>query len=217
MGKVSSVATVEYSKIVRCTLDDLRKILRWTKNLGFSVVRICKAFLQRTDYARWQKNISYVPDWDERNVIIARHIPTGSTVLDLGAGAQTLRRYLKAGCLYVPCDLIKSSPDCLVCDFNDGDYPQIARQYDFSVCSGLFEYVREPLKFLRCIKSYAGTVMFSYCPWGGRKIERITRLEQGWINHLTMEQLEELFRQAGYTWQRIGEWQDHLIYQLHPD
>lgn len=177
---------------------------------------IFKTLFRQTDLKRWRDNISSPPPWDDRNAIIARHIDAGGSVLDLGAGAQTLPKYLKSRNIYTPCDLIKASPDCIVCNFNQNQYPQIERQFDFVICSGLLEYIKEPLTFLKRIKPYGGIIILSYCPIENYSFKTVSRIFHGWFNHLSRRQLEEIFTQAGYTWQLIDKWQDQLIYRLKP-
>jgi len=169
------------------------------------------------------------PIWDERNRIIATFIPEASSVVDLGAGAQTLKCYLKSGCEYQPCDIVKSSPDVIVCDFNSGIYPRLSRRYDYVVCSGVFEYIRDPSHFLSNIRQYGKRIILSYMPAGpwtfsigssppcftSLAIGTFYRLAGGWVNHLTSQQLEALFSTSGLDWKLICR-QDNsgTIYEL---
>jgi hypothetical protein len=174
--------------------------------------RVSGAALGRTDYNRWEKNARETPPWDERNVILAKQIPSGSRVLDLGAGAQTLRKLLPQ-CIYVPCDLVQSTPDCVVCDFNKGVYPPADQKYDIVVGSGVMEYLREPLVFLKKIGSYAPVTLLSYQPLT-ESFDKMARLNWGFVNHLTLAELETLLSQAGYRFVQIGSWKEQLIFRL---
>jgi Methyltransferase domain len=187
-----------------------------------NMVRLCRNVLAalttlvvRTNVRRWQKAArEKEPSWDERNRIIATFIPEASSVVDLGAGAQTLKRYLKSGCEYQPCDIVKSSPDMIVCDFNSGIYPSLSRRYDYVVCSGVFEYIRRPSEFLSRIRQYGKRVILSYNP-AGQGVATFERLANGWVNHLTSQQLEALFSTNGLDWKLICR-QDNseTIYEL---
>jgi hypothetical protein len=147
----------------------------------------------RTRKPMWRRiAFAGTPEWDERNRIFASFVPSGSSVLDIGCGAQTLRRHLTVGCKYQPCDLIKSSPDVIVCDFNAGNYPAIQDQFDFVICSGVLEYIRNPPEFLNRVSSYGRSVLLSYNPLLP-EASKIPRLARGWVNHFRQDELLDLF------------------------
>jgi hypothetical protein len=193
----------------------------WTISNG-NMLRLCRNVLAaittlvvRTNVRRWKKAArEKEPCWDERNRIIATFIPEASSVVDLGAGAQTLKRYLKSGCEYQPCDIVKSSPDIIVCDFNSGIYPSLSRRYDYVVCSGVFEYIRHPSHFLSNIRQYGKRIILSYVP-AGPTIGPFERLARGWVNHLTSQQLEALFSTNGLDWKLLCRHDNsETIYEL---
>jgi Methionine biosynthesis protein MetW len=156
--------------------------------------------LVRTHVKRWQK-VAYAgaPPWDERNEIIAAYIPEDSLVLDIGCGAQTLRKHLRPGCKYQPCDIIKSSPDVIFCDLNSGIYPDIKGSFDYVVCSGVFEYIHEPKEFLEKVPLLGRTMLMSYNPLLAGD-SKFARLGNNWVNHLTKAELEMLFSELGLEW-----------------
>ncbi|PYL14541.1 MAG: hypothetical protein DMF43_01075 [Verrucomicrobia bacterium] len=208
-------------RLCRNVLAAVRYGADWSISNG-NMARLCRSVLAalttlvvRTNVRRWKKVArEKEPLWDERNRIIATFIPEASSVVDLGAGAQTLKRYLKSGCEYQPCDIVKSSPDMIVCDFNSGIYPSLSRRYDYVVCSGVFEYIRRPSEFLSSIRQYGKRVILSYNP-AGQGVATFERLANGWVNHLTSQQLEALFATNGLDWKLIWR-QDNseTIYEL---
>lgn len=161
--------------------------------------RICGSaafvLLVRTKKRQW-RDVAYggPPSWDDRNVIISSFIPDGSSVLDVGCGAQTLKRHLKSGCSYQPCDLVKSTEDVIVCDFNAGIYPDKSKSFDYVVCSGVLEYVHKPKEFLQRIPTLGRITILSYNPMapGGSRLERLGN-GWGWVNHFTRLELESIF------------------------
>lgn len=179
-----------------------------------SLPRVLKAAFAITDRRRWIRNATEIPSWDERNLLIARFIPAHSAILDLGAGAQTIRQYAPSPCQYVPCDIVQSTPDCIVCDFNRGIYPPADRAYDITICSGVLEYLREPFDFLVRIKAYSRTFILTYQPKGLGNSDKMERLSHGFVNDLTMNELESLFQQAGYRFKCVESWRAQLIYRL---
>jgi hypothetical protein len=152
----------------------------------------CRIFLLRTDKRRWATVSQEIPPWDDRNCLIATFIPDGSSVVDLGCGAQTMRRHLKPGCTYQPCDVIQSSPDVIHCNFNSGVYPVLPMKYDYVICSGVFEYMREPARFVSEIRQYGRKIIFTFNP-SNPKHTVVERLTRGWVNHMREDQLQQLF------------------------
>jgi hypothetical protein len=150
--------------------------------------------------------------WSSRSIIIASSIPSNSSVLDLGAGSQTLNRYLH-DCIYQPCDLFQTTPNTLVCDFNKNIYPKIQNEFDIVVCNGLLEYIRKPKVFLKKIIPMGRKYIVSYAI----KLPENTlkwRLSMGWFNHYTERELEDLFSSLGFIFTIIGQWNEQIIYSL---
>jgi hypothetical protein len=176
--------------------------------------RILKTCFGVTDRRRWAVNVTEKPSWDERNKIIARYIPPNASILDLGAGAQTLKKYSVTPSLYVPCDIVKSSPDCVVCDFNEGLYPPLDRIYDITICSGVLEYLRDPFAFLLTMRGYSNAFILSYQPATGTNEDKLERLTHGFVNTLLREELEALLRQSGYRFECVDKWASQLIYRM---
>lgn len=175
-----------------------------------------RTLVRRTDVARWTRNASQVPDWDDRNIQIANFIQDNRSVLDLGAGAQTLRSHLKRGCRYQPCDLVKSSPDVILCDFNRGIFPDISPQsFDYVVCSGVLEYIWDPEGFIARIRNYGSRLIVTYrVHQPGDSIAR--RLATGWVNHMTGDQINKLFTMFGLSTEVIATRAPaEYIFQVH--
>lgn len=169
--------------------------------------------LAETDTRRWRDVAGEIPTWDERNRLFAAQIPENSTVLDLGSGAQTLKRHLKPGCDYQPCDIIKSSDDVLLCDLNAAVYPAVEQAYDYTVCSGVLEYMRRPREFLAILSFFGKEMLVSFAPFqeGDTKLRRAS---EGWVNHFTQPQLEGLLDTLGFCWSAVGRWNNQIIYRV---
>lgn len=172
-----------------------------------------KTLLLRTDVGRWREVVAETPGWDDRNKLIAGLIPPGSSVLDLGAGAQSLKGYLAPGDDYQPCDLVKAAEGVLPCDFNAGWYPDIHQQYDFVVCSGLLEYVRDIRTFLRIVPTYGRVLIVSYaCRQPSES--KFARAKHGWLNHFTKTDLQAMFAAAGLNSTEVGVWRGQILFWL---
>lgn len=153
----------------------------------------------RTHKKRWEKVAAAGPPvWDRRNAMIASFIAPGSTVLDLGSGAQTLRTHLPDDCFYQPCDVVQSTPEVIVCDFNRGEYPRSAKKFTYVVCSGVLEYIRDHRRFLKEISSLGDSVILSYNlrVAGHTKFERMAN---NWVNHFSRGELQRVFEESDLT------------------
>jgi hypothetical protein len=189
----------------------LKSAWRGIKALG----AVCSTLLVRTHVRRWRHVAQDpAPVWDRRNRLMAEFIPSGSSVLDIGCGAQSLKRYLKGDCSYQPCDLIQSTPDVLVCDFNKGEFPEVRKRFDYVVCSGVFEYMRQPRQFLERVSGYGRVVLLSFHPLGPGQ-RKWQRLASNWVNHLPERDLLELFSELGLQCQILPGNNGHeKIYRL---
>lgn len=134
-------------------------------------------------------------------------------MLDLGSGAQTLKRYLKGGCQYQPADIVRSTSDVLLSDFNRGEYPEVTKVYDYVVASGLLEYLGEPRQFLSIAPSLGNVMIVSYAPLREGE-SRLHRRLLGWVNSLRRGELEGIFTDLGLDWQLVAHWGDQLIYKV---
>lgn len=212
-----------FSKLFQPPMADinsriLRTIYSTRKSLTDSYRLLSSALLTvllRTHVKRWERVAREGrPPWDERNELIARLIPEHSSVLDIGCGAQTLRKHLGSGCKYQPCDIVQGSSDIIYCDFNSGIYPAVDKLYDYVVCSGVFEYIRKPKEFLAKVSLLGRTMLMSYNPLSAGD-SKLGRLGNNWINHFTKSELEELFAEIGLTWASVAsEKLPYLLYSI---
>lgn len=170
--------------------------IRRLKQIIRSAKQIVLTKLIRTQKTRWAKVASAGrPPWDERNVVLGSLVAQNSRVLDVGSGAQTLRKHLHESCSYQPCDVIPSSPDVIVFDFNSGEKLSLPTRYDVIVCSGVLEYIHSPGPFLRNVSSLGSSTLLTYNPLLPSQT-RLERLANNWVNHLTARQLGTLFEEC---------------------
>lgn len=200
----SECTALELTQLLMPLPERIINRLRSVKNRTWQWCRTCaragSTLLVRTNVRLWhQVAQAGTPSWDERNRIMAGFIAAGSSVLDVGCGAQTLRQHLPPGCRYQPCDVVKSSPEVIYCDFNTGVYPEFQEPFDYVVCSGVLEYIRQPREFLQRIRPWGRVILLSYVPLpsDGSKLERMGN-GWGWVNHFKQEELESMLDQLEY-------------------
>jgi len=157
-----------------------------------------------TDYERWRNAEDPARQLTERNALIGGLVPAGSSVLDLGAGRQELRRHLPSDCEYQACDLFPA-PGVVTCDFNAGTYPAVDRRFDILVASGLVEFLRHPDRLLARLPEFGDVLLMSYpvrAP--GEGLQR--RRASGYLSHLNKQELESLLTEPGYGWEQVAEY-----------
>lgn len=171
-----------------------------------------------TDVARWADASQLEAAWDVRAQRAADYIPAGATVLDLGCGRMALERFLPHECRYIPCDLVARDPRTVVCDFNAGQFPDAqAASADVVNLLGVLEYIYDPRAFLKHLRYWKRPVVMSYCATEAIG-DRGQRRGLGWVNDLSLHELNNLFAHAGFAVQRADridkvQW----IFRLLPD
>lgn len=128
-----------------------------------------------TDVGRWQHNAKLEPriTWLHRSEIVAHFIRPNDVVCDLGAGAQTLRRFLPKSVGYIPVDCVKEHCDTWVADFN-GDFTLPDKPFNVITCIGLLSHLADPGAFLdRLASAQAGK--FIILTTGGHSDQWLSR------------------------------------------
>ena len=166
-----------------------------------SMIAVERADLTRTlaavrgsDGGRWADPANLSPAWDGRAARVAERIPRGTHVLDVGAGAMALRRFLDRSVRYTPADIVAREPGCLVVDLNQGQFPE--GQYDYVTMLGVLEYVHDVAAVLRCARRAAPRAIFTYSLYSGE--ERDARRALGWFNDYTARELTTLLAESGW-------------------
>jgi hypothetical protein len=102
-----------------------------------------------TDVEHWRQTARSAPriTWLDRSELVAHFIRPGDIVCDLGAGAQTLRRFLPASVEYIPVDCVDEYPGTWIADFN-GEFTLPDRPFNVITCIGLLAHLADPGAFL---------------------------------------------------------------------
>jgi FkbM family methyltransferase len=147
-----------------------------------------------SDGGRWADPASLLGAWDGRAARVADHIPRGAHVLDVGAGAMALRRFLDASVRYTPADLVAREPGCLVADLNQGQFPE--GRYDYVTMLGVLEYLHDVPAVLRRARAAAPRAILTYSLFAGEN--RDNRRSLGWFNDYTAEELTHLLAESDW-------------------
>lgn len=127
-------------------------------------------------------------NWRRRCALVARAIPEGVSVLDIGGGFGNLFRFLK-NCRYLSLDTDAWTDHTIKADFNKGQFPDMHPKFQIIVCQGILEYIDEPEKFLEKIKKYGDTMLLTY---------RTGRTDPKQKNGFSFEELKNIIKEAGW-------------------
>jgi hypothetical protein len=141
---------------------------------------------------RW---IGITDRWPGRARSVAQLVPAGSSVIDLGAGAQGLRLQLPRDCTYTPVDL----PEF---DMNRGRWPD--GRYDVAIMAGVLEYARWPGAAFRHLHALAPMAIITYSHGGRRR-------DPAWVNDLTADEIVVLAAKAGFSAMAAGSWKTEHV------
>ncbi|MBN9657090.1 MAG: hypothetical protein J0H49_02875 [Acidobacteria bacterium] len=144
----------------------------------------------------WGNREHYSSSWEGRNRAAAALIPPGATVLDLGCGRMSLRRFLPSGCQYFPADLPKWSAEVIRVDLDAGEFPP--GRYDYVVLLGVLEYLTNPAAVVAAAADHTRTLIAGYSHPGPQSVIS-QRRNALWINDFYVDDLRALFRSTGWT------------------
>lgn len=149
-------------------------------------------YIRATYFPRrfWSRETSYNVSWEDRAVLAAGLIASGSSVLDVGCGRMQLRKHLPEGCTYTPADLTKWTPETIQVDLNRGEFPP--GSFDYATILGVLEYLPRAGVTLENAKRGCQQLIVSYChPNAGRFGAA--------RNSYSVSEFDELLRSSGWS------------------
>ena len=192
-------------------------------DLGTRLRALRCSVLGTTDVSRWADAEAF-DDWHPRTKLIADLIPSGSSVIEFGAGRRLLESYLDPSCTYVPSDIVSRGPDTIVLDLNQRPLPDFGERFDVAVLAGVLEYIQRLPSFAIWLASTADTAIASYTPARTRPgslrrlRERYARAGAGWVNSFSEAELLQIFAAAGLQPTQVLDWRtdegDERIFHL---
>lgn len=166
-----------------------------------------------TDTTRWLElaTSGTLPSWWKRNKAVASFIPRKVSVLDIGAGDKHIKKLISKDCHYTALDCVDDlSGETIVLDFNKTDARElIVGQFDYGVCSGVLEYISDPLNLLTFVLNNCQNVVLTYIASENRNHTKDE--DNGWVNCLSLEQLTDLIESSGGRITHIDQWRRHTI------
>ena len=158
---------------------------------------------------RWADPAELTPGADSRAEHAAKHIPAGSTVMDLGAGAMRLRAALATSCKYLPVDLVRFSQAGEVLDLNQGQFPE--RAVDFVAALELLQYIHDAPALLKRAAAAAPNLILSY-PLASADGDTEARRREGWFNDFDEDTLTGILNAAGWQVESVESVENSQMY-----
>jgi hypothetical protein len=169
----------------------------------------------RTILERWTHLASgEAADWEGRLACAASMLQGCNTVADLGCGTMDLEKSLPPATKYIPVDLVARDGRTRIVDFNQDAAPGVCA--DAGVLLGLLEYVHDIGRLLReCRPCFKRLVLSYNCRQADGRLE--DRRSHAWVNDLTEQGIEEMFRSSGWCVARKVDLGSHQwLWQLQP-
>ncbi|CAM8468395.1 tetratricopeptide repeat protein [Candidatus Methylopumilus universalis] len=173
------------------TIEELYLILKKVFQINVEANKTNKHAAVKTDFTRWQNPSNLLQSLDERAIIAARWINSGTNVLDIGCGKMVLEKHLPIGCNYIPCDIVKRDERTNLVDLNDSVIPDtLLKNTDTIVFLGVLEYLFDLDRLFNQLSLSGKTILCSYC--GTEKSRKLDRTNLGWVNDLNLKDFERM-------------------------
>lgn len=140
----------------------------------------------------WTKDMEYSDIMENRIRTLLKmfDIEKFKSVMDLGCGKQTLKKYLADDVHYIPVDQHNHIKTTIIKDFNNGEF--LYEKVDAVFCLGIFEYIYNLPDFIKKISSVTDNVVCSYIFYGDRQKPEYV------VNKYTEEELWHIFEDEGF-------------------
>jgi len=141
--------------------------------------------------------------WEKRTEEVAKYIPSGSHVVEIGAGRQHLKTCCPQMLSYFATDFVLGDPEV------HGPTPRGT----IVVAIGVMEYVKDIRLASMQMSLIAPRAIFTFCPTTSEQREKRRKAGVGWENYMTPTEFLAEFDSGGY-WDRVygmGSWDLHEI------
>lgn len=185
----------------------IKKIINQIRNSSITILRKIR---NGSDYKRWSKTVSLMPEWDSRTKRLGEFVLPGWSVIEFGAGRMVLKDSLPLGCSYTPSDIVDRGEGTIVCDLNHSVLPDFL-PYDVAIFSGVLEYVNDVPRLIFHLSNRSNVIVASYAVTDYNN-NLINRRASGWVNDLSSNEFIKIFRTAGYFLKKKERWHNQELY-----
>ena len=138
--------------------------------------------------------ITVDPIWEHRASIAAELIGDVPSIVDLGCGAMSVRRFLPITTRYVGVDHLARDADTIMIDLNSEPLPDFGIRQASML--GVLEYLTDTSNILGQLHRRFDSVVLSYCHHHFFRSK--AKRAQFWVNHYSARQFKTLLRTAGF-------------------
>jgi hypothetical protein len=174
--------------------------------------------LGRSDYKRWGNPENLEEWWESRTQQLARMIPTGTRVIEFGAGRRRLEAFLDPSCTYIASDLVERGPGTFLCDLNRRPLPDLRPLApQVAVFAGVLEYVRDLPAVVEWLAAHVTSCVASYAVAHPSRLVRklaagVRRTYYGYMNAYGEADLVALFARGGFACRQTDSWNDQRLF-----
>lgn len=140
------------------------------------------------------------------------------SILDLGAGNMSLKKYISKNINYYPVDYCRRDDDTILCNFNRKEFPE--QKADAVFISGLLEYISDYSWFVKEICNCgAKEIILSYNvrnrhEGNGQRVFCSDEAVCNYANALSFQEILSLFSSQGYALMKKKYWNRNLYEPL---
>ena len=142
----------------------------------------------------WKIDFEYLKAFEYRidNMVSLLNLNKVNSIMDLGAGHQTLRRKIPSSIEYIPCDIYKHVDSTIIVDFNKGEFYN--KKVDVVFCSGIFEYIYDLKQFIKNISKNTNILIGSY-----HFKDDVENRSDIWVNSYSMIDFFKIWHDLGFN------------------
>jgi hypothetical protein len=149
--------------------------------------------------------------WEERSHLLANYVEKDKSVVEFGAGTGILKEYFDSSIHYQPVDIIKRTPEFLVCDLNVKPFAINLERYDVAIFSGVLEYIYDINYIFEVMSDHISMILVSYACID---VCKQNRLSNGWLSDYSQAEIEFIFEKNNYFIENKFLWRDQNLYVL---
>ena len=142
----------------------------------------------------WKIDFEYLKSFEYRidNMVSLLNLNKVNSIMDLGAGHQTLKRKISNNIEYIPCDIYKHVDSTIIVDFNKGEFYN--KKVDVVFCSGIFEYIYDLKQFIKNISKNTNILIGSY-----HFKDDVENRPDIWVNSYNIVDFFQMWHDLGYN------------------
>lgn len=119
------------------------------------------------------------------------------SVIDYGAGQMYLKKLISSNIEYYPVDYFKRFPETIVCDLNEGVFPDIAT--DTAVLNGVLEFLKTASELLKYVcKKTTRRIILSYMTVD-KYSNKDSRRASGYVSDLSENEILNILSENGFV------------------